>query len=268
MPSPINEKISITNDESFENELEQYDLIPEDTHVLHLWEPLSFKIDENFKFVHHGFFFDIASYLLYLIAFPILFILDKVILDFSVDGIEKLQNIENGKITVSNHVHFLDCTMIGLANFPKKTYFTSLESNFKIPIVKQLITLLNTVPIPQNRKYMPHFAYAIDQLLQNGSTIHFYPEASLWPYSHKLRSFKNGAFSFSVENNVPIVPCVFTFHQPNGLRGLIKKKPFIKMTVLDPIYPNLDLPVGKSKIDLKEKVHFQMAKKIKEVYES
>lgn len=268
MPLTNKEEISFASNESLEEDLDQYDTLPEDTHVLHLWEPLAFKIDEDFEFVHHGFLFTILSSLLYLIAFPILFLLDKVMLDFSVDGIEKLHYMETGKITVSNHVHFLDCTMIGLANFPEKTYFTSLESNFRIPIVKQLITLLNTIPIPTNRKYLPSFAHSIDELLQNGNTIHFYPEASLWPYSRKLRSFKNGAFSFAVENQVPIVPCVFTFHNPTGIRSLFKKKPFVKMTILDPIYPNSDLSTGEAKIDLKEKVHDQMTQKIKEIYKS
>ena len=35
-------------------------------------------------------------------------------------------------------------------------------------------------------------------------------------YYQKLRKFKNGAFSFAVRNNVPVIPYVFKFEKVTG----------------------------------------------------
>ena len=226
--------------------------------IFNLWEPLDSPVDEDYEFEQHGILFNICSDLLYLIAYPIVFLLNKILFDFKIINKEKLDNLEGSKITVSNHINALDCTMIGLLNFPKKNYFTSLESNFEIPIVKQLIMLLNALPIPKNRKYMDKFIQSIDNILKSGGTVHFYPEGALNPYDKTIRPFKKGAFRFAVNNHVPVVPCVFTYAELTGFRKYIKKKPFIRMVVLDPVYPNMNLPTGEAIEDLKNRVFKKM----------
>ena len=145
--------------------------------------------------------------------------------------------------------------MVGLGNFPNKTFYTSLETNFKIPVVRRIIKLLNAIPIPRDIKYTKKFMESIDTLLQNKKTIHFYPEGSLWPYHDKIRHFKNGAFDFAVRNNVPIVPMVFKYIKPNYISNLIKSKPDIKLVILEPVYPNKLLPKKERIIDLKNRVY-------------
>src|SRR5699024_5918851 len=103
--------------------------------------------------VNDNFLFNTFSNLLYIIAYPLLIIINKFFFGFKIEGKENLENIDTGKVTVSNHVHPMDCTMIGLANVPQKTFFTSLETNFKIPVVRRIIKLLNAIPIPQNIQY-------------------------------------------------------------------------------------------------------------------
>lgn len=237
--------------------------LPDDTHIMHSWEPCKFEITEDYKFVHDNFIFNTCSNLLYLIAFPLVSLIDKFFFNFRVEGRENLENIDTGKITVSNHIHYMDCTMVGLGNFPQKTFFTTLETNFKIPIVRKLIKLLNAIPIPKNIKYTKNFMNSIDTLLQEKKTIHFYPEGSLWPYYDKIRHFKNGAFDFAVRNNVPIVPMVFKYVEPKNISNLIKTKPYIKLVILEPVYPNKLLSRGESVIDLKNRVHNIMEEKLR-----
>lgn len=242
---------------SFNDNNDSLNMIDTDN-IFNLWEPLNSPVNENYKFERHGILFNICSDLLYLIAYPIVFCLNKILFDFKIVNKEKLDNVKGAKITVSNHINALDCTMIGLLNFPKKNYFISLESNFKIPIVKQLIMLLNALPIPKNTNYLDKFIHSIDNILKSKKTVHFYPEGSLNPYDKHLRPFKKGAFRFAVKNNVPIVPCVFTYSEPTGFRKYIKKKPFIRLVVLDPIYPNMNMPKGECIEDLKNKVFKKM----------
>lgn len=241
---------------------EKEENISEDSHLLHFWQPCKFEIDENFNFVNNSFLFNTFSNLLYMIAYPLLHFITKFFYGFKIEGKENIENITTGKVTVSNHVHPLDCTMVGLANAPKKTFYTSLETNFKIPIVRRIIKLLNTVPIPQNIKYKKAFMDSIDELLKNNKTVHFYPEGSLWPRYDKIRHFKNGAFDFAVRNNVPIVPMVIKFNKPKKINNFIKTRSTITLVIQKPIYPNRLLRKKEAITDLKERVYQSMCNEL------
>lgn len=241
---------------------EKEENISEDSHLLHFWQPCKFEIDENFNFVNDSFLFNTFSNLLYMIAYPLLHSITKFFYGFKIEGKENIENITTGKVTVSNHVHPLDCTMVGLANAPKKTFYTSLETNFKIPIVRRIIKLLNTVPIPQNIKYTKAFMDSIDELLKNNKTVHFYPEGSLWPRYDKIRHFKNGAFDFAVRNNVPIVPMVIKFNKPKKINNFIKTRSTITLVIQKPIYPNRLLRKKEAITDLKERVYQSMCNEL------
>ena len=241
---------------------EKEENISEDSHLLHFWQPCKFEIDENFNFVNDSFLFNTFSNLLYMIAYPLLHFITKFFYGFKIEGKENIENITTGKVTVSNHVHPLDCTMVGLANAPKKTFYTSLETNFKIPIVRRIIKLLNTVPIPQNIKYTKAFMDSIDELLKNNKTVHFYPEGSLWPRYDKIRHFKNGAFDFAVRNNVPIVPMVIKFNKPKKINNFIKTRSTITLVIQKPIYPNRLLRKKEAITDLKERVYQSMCNEL------
>lgn len=222
--------------------IEKEEVMHEDTEELDLfdsWRSLEFNIDENYEYVPNNLSFRLASDALYFfIAFPILKILTKLIYDLKIEGEENIRYLEKGAVTISNHVLVLDCAMIGLATGFRKEHFTTLAASFKIPFVRKLIKLLQAIPIPEDINNKKNFLRAIDDLLKNGEIVHFYPEASLVPYCKTLRKFKNGAFDFSIRNNVPIVPMVFKFRQPEGLRKLFKKKPDVTLKVLKPIYPD------------------------------
>ncbi len=231
----------------------------EDLNLINSWRKLEFNIDEDYEYVPENISFRIASDILYyLIAFPILKILTKIIYDLKIEGKENVRKLENGAVTLSNHVLILDCAMVGLACGKRKEHFTALSDSFKIPFVRKLIKLLKAIPIPTDINNKKNFLKAIDNLLKNGELVHFYPEASLVPYCKNLRNFKNGAFYFSMRNNVPIVPMVFSFRKPKGIRKLFKKKLDVTLKVLEPIYPD-----GKQLEVYKEEVCMKMENNIK-----
>ncbi len=155
-------------------------------------------------------------------------------------GRKNIRSIKGGIITVSNHIHNMDATMNALASFPRRPFFITLKSNFEIPISGFLVRALGGVPIPETKTALRKFNKDIEEALDKGKIIHYYPEAALWPYYHKLRPFKNGAFRLAVRKNVPIVPIIFTFKNPKGFMKLIKKKPYIRAIIEKPIYPTDD----------------------------
>lgn len=235
----------------------------ENEHIIDLWEPLEFNIDERYEYVPKSIIFSFLSNGVYYgIAYPILKLLMKIVYDFKIEGKENIRNLKEGAVTVSNHVLFLDCAMVGLAYGFKKVYFTTLEGSFKIPFVRKLIKLLRAMPIPESVKNKQYFMKAVDKILEKENSVHFYPEASLFPYFNKIRHFKNGAFDFAVRNNKPIVPMVITFRKPKGIRKVFKKKKDVTLTVLEPIRPPKDGNTKQRIEFLKNQVHNEMKKAV------
>ena len=241
------------------------EIADENEHIIDLWEPLEFNIDRNYEYVSKDIIFNTFSDVLYyLIAYPILKVLTKIVYDLKIEGRENIDFLEKGAISVSNHVLFLDCAMVGLAWGLKRVYYTTLEGSFKIPFVRKLIKLLRAMPIPEKIKNREYFLKAVDEVLSNGDYVHFYPEAALFPYYKKIRNFKNGAFSIAVKNNVPIVPMVFTFREPKGIRKIFKKKKDVTLKILKQVTIKEEGLNQKQKEELlKNKVHTMMEDVVK-----
>ena len=249
--------MQLENIEKIEENLEN-----EDEHIINMWTPLYIEIDEDYDYIKEETMFKIASTLLYIIVWPILVVYNKIMYNFKIYGRKNLTKIKTGKITVSNHVHPMDCTMNAIANTPKSLYFVSIKSNFEIPVIRHIIRLLHAFPIPEGLHNKEKFYLSINKLIKENKTLHYYPEASLWPYYKKLRKFKNGAFKLAVENNVPIVPMVYKFVKPYGIRKYIKKKPFIELYVLPAIYPDQNLDKKQATEKLKNDVYLKMKQEL------
>lgn len=218
-----------------------------DEQVFYMWEPLKFEIKDGYDFIKDNPFFKGISNIIFVIIAPILWVLNKVLFGFRIENKKNLKKVKYGKITISNHIHPMDCTMNGLVNFPKRTYYPTLASNFKIPLIRHIIRILYAIPIPEKRSHKEKFIEQIEQAIKKGKTIHMYPEGALWPYYEEIRDFKKGAFVMAVETESPIVPIVYQFEEPKGIYRLYKKKKCIYAKVLEPIYPDL-------KIDEKQRI--------------
>lgn len=196
-----------------------------------------FNIDKDYEYVKTDIIFNLISNIVYYgIAIPILTILIKILYNFKIEGKENIEKIENGAISISNHVLVLDCAMIGLAfGKKKKVFYTTQEESFKIPFVRKLIKLLRAIPIPRKIENQKKFIKETNNLLIKGNIVHFYPEGILKPYCEEIRGFKNGAFNFAIKNNVQIVPMIFVFKNPTGIRKIFKKKKDVILKILEPI---------------------------------
>ncbi len=213
----------------------------ENEHIIKMWEPLTFNIDKDYKYVPNSLIFKLFSnFIYYFIAFPILKIYTKLLYNLKIEGKENIKNLDSGAISISNHVLLLDCALVGLCYGIKKVYYTTLEGSFKIPFVRRLIKFLRAVPIPKDITNKKRFLAEINNLLNNKKIVHFYPEASLWPYHKKIRKFRNGPFNIAIKNNVPIIPIVIHFREPNKIRKIFKRKDDITLKILSPIYYKYD----------------------------
>lgn len=232
-----------------------------DEQVTHNWEPLSFEIKNNYNYVLNNPLFKLISNILSLPIFIILYIIDKIFLGFCVINKDKIVK-DKGFVSISNHIHYLDCTLIGLIYYPNRVHYPTIEENFKIPFVRKLIRLLYAMPIPKDRIKKDRFYSQINKALKDKFILHMYPEAAMWPYYDKIRDFKYGAFKIAVDANVCVQPIKFVFTKSNALYRLYKKKKRICAVVLDPLYPNMKLEYRDRIKDLRDRTYESMKKEI------
>ena len=173
----------------------------------------------------------------YCLAVPLLFLYLKLFFGLKVCGRQNLKKIrKTGAITVSNHVYLLDCAMNAIALWPKKVIFTSLGSNFKIPLAGWVLRLAGVMPIADNRQEMPVFLEELKRLLKKRRLVHMYAEGHLINYYAGLREFNKGAFLFACEAQVPVLPLVISWRKRRGwFKLFFPSKPCPTITVGEPV---------------------------------
>ena len=186
----------------------------------------------------HGTLFDFCSRCFYYgIAFPVLWAADALFFGLRVRGREQLKKLRGrGAVLVCNHVHWLDCTFLGLAAVPRRLVFVSLASNFHLPVAGALVRLLGAVPTPQGLGGMSDFLEQLTECVRGGEIAAIYPEGVLVPYAEGLRPFKSGAFFVAAAAGAPVLPAVITYRKPRGFWRW-RRRPTFTVTLLEPLWP-------------------------------
>ncbi|HQM96827.1 MAG: lysophospholipid acyltransferase family protein [Clostridia bacterium] len=232
---------------------------PLEEHVLHFWQPYTFKTEEGYDYLRRGFFKRLTNTLLRIVVAILFNPLNRIILGLKVEGRENIRKVKHkGYVFITNHVHAVDCTFIDCLIPFKRLYYVTLESNFQIPVVRHLIRILNAVPIPSRTRCIKEFLDNMDKAIAYGSVVCMYPECYLLPYYKGVRKFKKGAFHIAIKNKCPILPMVVTFREPDGIFRYIKKKPCVTLTVLEPVYTENMGTAIKDEINLMETCHTMM----------
>ncbi|MGI5977251.1 MAG: glycosyltransferase [Candidatus Limivicinus sp.] len=172
---------------------------------------------------------------------PILWFLDTVFWGFSIEGRENLKAVDGGAVTVMNHIHPMDCTMVKLATFPRPIHFISLAENLELPFVGWLTYAAGAVPLPDSTSALLSLERRLEDSIRGGEWIHYYAEGMLVRYHDEVRPFRKGAFLAAVRANCPVIPMHLTCEKPHGIRRLWRHKPFMHLTVGAPLYPDPSL---------------------------
>lgn len=233
----------------------------EDEHMIESNTFLDVVFDENFEYIIKNPVKKFFGCLLWMFGMTLLPIITFFMYGFKVKNKKYIRRIiksGSGALTVSNHVHIMDCVMACQANWPKMSYLPTLHTTFQLPYVRHIVHLLNAFPIPNTTAGTKKFIEEMDGLLKRGKFVHFFPEGALWPWYNKIRTFKPGAFHFAVKNNVPVIPLAIKY-RPRKLTKIFSKRPLVSIEVLPPVYPNTELPAKKSVYDLTQRVHDAIA---------
>ncbi|MGI6004585.1 MAG: lysophospholipid acyltransferase family protein [Christensenellales bacterium] len=168
----------------------------------------------------------------------------KIFFGLRVHGAQNLDGLENtGLISICNHVHMLDCAMLGSLFKSRPVAFPTLQQNLDMFFVgRYLVRNLGGFPVAGTVAAQKTFNRIVEKLLDDGTVVHFFPEGHRIDYDTRLREFQRGAFYFAYRCRVPIVPMIITFREKDGIRRLFRRKPSIDLHVLPPVYPDTSAP--------------------------
>lgn len=203
-------------------------------------------LDEKYPYINKKIQFKIARAVILTVSQTIGFMIIKLVIGLKAENRKVLKKhkeaLKNGAISICNHVHMWDflCVMFALRH--KSFYFPAWPKNLTGPN-RHLIRLVGGVPIPSQRNAILKFHNTLNEVLDKGKWLHFYPETSAWFYYEAIRPFKKGVFSYAVKHNKPIIPLVIKYRDPKKMfKWIYRKKPLLSISVGEPIFPDLTLP--------------------------
>lgn len=215
---------------------------PDGEHIFHMWEPLTFEVKEGYDYIRNTPVKRLAHDTLRTFAHLVLGFLNRFLFGLRIRGRRNLKALQHngpaGAVTICNHIHPMDCTMIDLALGRRRMYYLTLESNFRIPLVRHIIRTLGGVPLSARPGCTKELFAAMGTQIEKGACVQIYPESVLHPYYEGIRPFKKGAFYLAVRNQTPILPMVITYRRPSGIYRLYKHKPCLTLNILPPVFPN------------------------------
>ena len=221
-----------------------------DEHMISVKHLRDTHFDEHYQYLEKGLWHKIKRVALWislnLVGFPVATIRHGL----KIYGRENLRKnkelFKDGAITICNHVLMWDYLCVLKAIRPHLQYHPGWKTNFEGPN-GPLIRWVGGIPIPtDNIRAMVKFQRAIDEVLDSGKWLHFFPEGSMWFYYPDIRPLKKAIFKFSVKHNKPIIPITISFRPRTGIWKLLGKKPCADLHIGEPILPDTSLPMDEA----------------------
>lgn len=217
-----------------------------DEHMITVKHLRDVNLDTNYPYLQKSLWFKCQRGFLRLCQYTVLPIVMWVRHGLRIHGKEKLKRhkplLENGMITVANHVFMWDYICIMVALRPRLGYFPAWKTNLEGPN-GPLIRMAGGIPIPtDNLRSMVKFKQAMEEVLENKEWMHFFPEGSMWFYYPDIRPLKKAVFKYAVEYDRPVLPITFSFRPRTGLWKWLGKSPLVDLNIGDPIFHDKELP--------------------------
>ena len=216
-----------------------------DAHMLKVERIKQINFDENYPYLPRGARYKFMRGVYWLLINLIVFPLCRLLYGLRIYGKKNLKKhktvLKNGAITISNHVFMWDYLCVLRAIRPHLAYFpawkTNLEGN-----MRGFVRLSGGIPIPEgNLHATAKFNAAIEEVLESGKWLHFFPEGSMWFFYPDIRPLKKAVFHYAIKHNKPVLPITMSFRPRKGLWKLLGKKPLVDLHIGEPLLPDQTL---------------------------
>ncbi|MBR3141630.1 MAG: 1-acyl-sn-glycerol-3-phosphate acyltransferase [Clostridiales bacterium] len=231
-----------------------------DRHYLEIRKDRGVVFDTSYPYIDRSKWFRFRQNLVRLVLNVIVFPLTSVRLGLKVEGRENLKKykaeLDNGAITVSNHVHMWDYLAVMKTIRPHRPNLLVWDKNVNGEN-GTLIRLVGGIPIPETGVAAKKvFLKEIGGLLNDHGWLHIYAEGSMWEYYAPIRPFKRGAAMIAVTNNKPILPLGFSYREPGPIRkNIFHQIALFTLRVGEPLYPDMTLKPKDREKDLTIRAH-------------
>ena len=231
-----------------------------DQHYLEIHKDRGLVFDASYPYIDRSGWFrfrqSVVRFLLNLIVFP----MARIRLGLKVEGRENLKKykdvLNNGVVSVSNHVHMWDYISVMKALRPHKTNLLVWAPNINGEN-GTIVRLVGGIPIPgKDVAAQKAHLKALKGLLNDHGWIHVYAEGSMWEYYAPIRPFKRGAAFIAVSNDKPVLPMGFSYREPGRIRrNVFHQTALFTLRIGEPLYPDKVLKLKDREKDLTIRAH-------------
>ena len=217
-----------------------------DQHYLEIHKDRGIVFDESYPYIDKSGLFRFKQGVARIVLNVIIFPMTKIRLGLKVEGRENLKKhkdvLDNGVVSVCNHVHLWDYFAVMKALRPYKPNVLVWDKNVNGEDGVS-IRLVGGIPIPENNVEGQEACFlALGKLLSEHGWLHIYAEGSMWEYYAPIRPFKRGAALIAVQTDKPVIPMGFSYREP----GWVRKHVFHQIALFtlhigEPIYPDKTL---------------------------
>ena len=218
-----------------------------DKHYLEIHKDRGFVFDTKYPYIDKSGWFRFKQKMARLLLNVVVFPLATIRLGLKIEGRENLKKhkniIDDGVISVCNHVHMWDYIAIMRGIRPVKPNLLAWDKNINGEN-GTLIRMVGGIPIPEKTVAgQKAFLKAISSLLnEDHGWLHIYAEGSMWEYYQPIRPFKRGAAMIAVSNDKPIIPLAFSYREPSWIRKSVFHQPGVfTLHIGEPIFPDRSL---------------------------
>ena len=233
-----------------------------DEHMITVNKKREIKYDENYPYLKKGFFFSIFRVvmlvLLHIFIFPALRLTHGIRIEGRKNVRRNRKLFRNGMISISNHVIMLDFICVMRAISPRLARFPAWKENLDGNL-RWLIRWAGGIPIPtESFRAMAKCNRAMEEVLEKGKVLHFFPEGSMWFFYPDIRPLKLAVFKYAVKYDKPVLPITLSFRPRRGFYKLFGKKPCVTVHIGEPLLVDKTLSRSEAAEDLRARAYHVM----------
>ena len=219
------------------------------------------KIDENYFYGDSSFLWNVCHYFWYkIIAHPLAILFLKIKYHHTFVNKECIKNyVKKSKFQFGNHTNNIaDALIPTFLQFPNHNFLIVNANNVSMPVLGKITPYLGAIPLPDNLAATRNFLNILKIRIEQKRSITIYPEAHIWPFYTKIRSFLPDSFRYPVQYNLPSFAFTNTYQKRR-----FSKNPKIVTYVDGPFFPDKNLSLKEQRIDLRNKVYNAMVERSK-----
>ena len=197
---------------------------------------------EDYDYLRLGFLVTVGSCLFRCFVLTVLWLYFFFVNGVRVHGFRNARRLrKTGYVAICNHVNKMDSPLASEAIGLRRSYYVTLTENLQLPVAGPLVRALGGVPLGSSPAQLGRLMENMHEALRAGKVVMVFPEGNLVPYCRELQPFRRGGFLMAAEAGVPVLPMRVTYREPKGLWKRLRRRPFLTLNVLPPIWPDRTL---------------------------